>query len=331
MNWGRAEQTGVETADVTVIIVNWNGGALLAQCIEALRVQTLQPRAVLLVDNASTDGSLTSLPEWERLRILRMDSNLGFAAGNNRAMACCDTEYIALLNPDALAEPDWLQQLLVAAKAHPTAAAFGSRQLSFENPALLDGTGDCYHISGLAWRAHHGQPQNASHLQGCEIFSPCAAAALYRRAAVQAVGAFDEHFFCYLEDVDLGFRLRLAGHTARYVPGAVVRHVGSASTGGQRSAFASYHGHRNLMWVYAKNMPGPLFWFFLPLHLLANVASVLVMAARGQARLALRAKADAVRGLPHALHQRRAIQQARKATFRRIWHALDKRPWPWHR
>ena len=313
---------------VTVVIVNWNGGDLLAQCVQCLRQQTMVPTAVLVVDNASTDDSLARLPAWDRLTVLRMDSNLGFAAGNNRAIALCHTEYVALLNPDAFAAPDWLEQLLHAAQNHPEAAAFGSRQLCHENPALLDGTGDCYHWSGMAWRESHGQPQTPTHLQEREIFAPCAAAALYRRSAVQEVGGFDEHYFCYFEDVDLGFRLRLAGHTARYVPGAVVRHVGSATTGGQRSDFATFHGHRNMAWTFVKNMPGILLWTLLPLHLGAHIAGCLLLAARGQARTATRARWQAVHGLGRAWQQRQTIQQARKASIASIWHVLDKRLWP---
>lgn len=313
---------------VTVVIVNWNSGPLLAQSVQSLREQTVEPSAVFVVDNASTDDSLVRLPAWDRLTVLRMDSNLGFAAGNNQAIALCQTEYIALLNPDAFAAPDWLEQLLCAAQAHPGAAAFGSRQLCHENPALLDGTGDCYHWSGMAWRESHGQPQTPVRLYEQDIFAPCAAAALYRHGAVQAVGGFDERYFCYFEDVDLGFRLRLAGHTARYVPGAVVRHVGSATTGGQRSEFATFHGHRNMAWTFVKNMPGILFWALLPLHLVAHLAGCLLLAARGQARAAARARWHALCGLRTAWRQRQAIQRDRKASIASIWRALDKRLWP---
>lgn len=313
---------------VAVVIVNWNGGALLAQCVRHLQAQTVQPCQVLLVDNASTDDSLGQLPTWDRLTVLRMDSNLGFAAANNHAIAQCDTEYIALLNPDAFADPDWLQQLLKAAHAHPQVAAFGSRQLCNEDPTRLDGIGDCCHWSGLAWRAGHGQPQQDRHLVERDIFAPCAAAALYRRAAFVAAGGFDESYFCYLEDVDLGFRLRLAGHTARYAPAAVVRHVGSATSGGRHSDFSVFHGHRNMVWTFVKNMPGALLWPLLPLHLAVNLATLVVFSARGQARTIVRAKWQALQGLGAAWRQRRIIQRHRTATVRSIWAALDKQPWP---
>ena len=318
-------------ADVTVIIINWNAGSLLRNCLEHLRRQTLQPAQVIVVDNASTDQSL-DLPQellaWGALDIQRMGSNMGFAAGNNHALKQCTSEFVALLNPDAFAAADWLAHLRAAADQNPQAASFGSRQLSHEVPDTLDGTGDCYHASGLAWRQHHGHRQSAVHLQAGDIFAPCAAAALYRRSAVAAIHGFDESYFCYHEDVDLGFRLRLLGHTARYVPQAVVRHVGSATTGGQRSEFATYHGHRNMVWTFVKNMPGPLLWALLPLHLAANVASLVGLSLRGQGRTATRAKWHALRSLREVLRQRQSIQAQRVASSATIWSALNKSMWP---
>ena len=316
------------TGTVSVIIVNWNGGALLGQCVRQLQAQTRLPDRILLIDNASTDDSLAQLPAWPLLTVLRMDSNLGFAAGNNHAIAQCDTDYVVLLNPDAFAAPDWLEQLLQAAQAHPAAAAFGSRQLCNEDPTRLDGIGDCYHLSGMAWRHGHGQAQQAQHLVAQDIFTPCAAAALYRRDAITALGGFDESYFCYMEDVDLGFRLRLAGHTARYVPTAVVRHVGSATSGGQHSEFSVFHGHRNMVWTFVKNMPAPLLWLLLPWHLAANLAALVIFSLRGQGKTIVRAKWQALQGLGHAWQQRRSIQRQRTASVRSIWAALDKQIWP---
>ncbi|MCG6533920.1 MAG: glycosyltransferase, partial [Syntrophales bacterium LBB04] len=207
----------------------------------------------------------------------------------------------------------------------PEVAAFGSRQVCHADPEVLDGIGDNYHLSGLAWRERSGRRQQAPDLIAGEIFSPCAAAALYRRRALTDAGGFDEDFFCYLEDVDLGFRLRLAGHKAMYVPDAVVRHIGSATTGGQWSDFAVYHGFRNSVWVFVKNMPGALFWLLLPLHVALNLASVLLFSMRGQGKVILKAKRDALLGIPRMWRKRRDIQANRVASIGVIWKALDKR------
>lgn len=309
---------------VTVIVVNWNSGELLAECLRHLHDQTVKPAEILVIDNASADDSASAASHFPNVKLYRHDKNLGFAAGNNYLLNLVSSEFVALLNPDAFPEPGWLEQLLACAEAHPDAAAFGSRQLCHENPEVLDGTGDVYHVSGMVWRARHGKRQNKGDLVARDIFSPCAAAALYRREALVKVGGFDEDYFCYVEDVDLGFRLRLAGYKALYVPGAVVRHVGSATTGGQRSDFAVYHGHRNLVWTYVKNMPGTLFWLLLPLHVLANLAVLILFALRGQGRVIFRAKWDALAALPGALKKRQRIQAVRLAATMEIWQIINK-------
>ena len=139
---------------------------------------------------------------------------------------------------------------------------------------------------------------------------------------------FDEDFFCYFEDVDLGFRLRLAGHRCLLVPDAVVYHVGSATTGGQHGDFAVYHGHRNLVWTYVKNMPGALFWLLLPAHIALNLVTIVWFSLRGQGAVILKAKRDALCGLPRMWKKRRDIQKYRTASAVEIWKALDKSFWP---
>lgn len=309
---------------VSVIIVNWNSGNLLSECLHYLTLQTVRPERVFVVDNASTDGSGDLVDNADWVTVIKMPDNSGFAAGNNRALSECETEFVALLNPDAFPEPDWTAQLLKAAREYPEVAAFGSRQLCYENPYILDGIGDSYHLSGLVWRNRHGIYQQPQDKITHEIFSPCAAAAMYRREALEKTGGFDEDYFCYVEDVDLGFRLRLAGFKAIYVPGAVVRHVGSATTGGRHSDFAVYHGHRNLVWTYVKDMPGLLFWFLLPFHFILNLLTIGVFAFRGQFQVILQSKRDALKGLPHAWRKRKKLQAERVAGIRNIWEAMNK-------
>ena len=303
---------------VAVVIVNYNGGAMLARCLAALAGQTYRDFRTIVVDNASSDGSADGIEARHAgVKLVRADGNLGFAAGNNLGLRHAgDAEWVALLNPDAYAAPDWLENLMRAAEATGF-DFFGCRMRLADHPHLLDGTADIYHVSGLAWRRDHGAPVSAGAAQADEIFSPCAAAALYRRADLEAVGGFDESYFCYFEDVDLAFRLRLRGLRCAYVPEAVVDHV-SSGISGRRSDFSTYHGHRNLVWTYFKDMPAPLFWLYLPLHLLANLVSIAVCARRGQLRVILRAKRDALAGLPRVLRARRAVQVQRRADWRTL-------------
>jgi GT2 family glycosyltransferase len=310
---------------VTAIIVNFNSGPLLVECLKHLQAQTVQPEKIIVVDNASADHSVDGVSAFPNVHLFKLNENTGFAGGNNFALAHADTEFVALLNPDAFPEPDWLEHLMLAVAEYPDAVAFGSRQLCQSDSTILDGIGDNYHISGLVWREGYGLAQQTRDLIRREIFSPCAAAALYRRQALVDVGGFDENYFCYVEDVDLGFRLRLAGHKSVYVPEAVVHHVGSATTGGQHSNFSVYYGHRNLVWTFVKNMPSALFWPLLPLHLLLNLVTLGVYIFRGQGLVISRSKKDAICGLPQAWKKRKRIQADRVAKTRDIWRLLDKR------
>jgi GT2 family glycosyltransferase len=310
----------------SVLIVNWNSWKLLSRCLEALSEQTYQDFKIFVADNASDEpppkGIFSILPEVD---FIQNDRNYGFAAANNRLLKLpLESEWVALLNPDAFPEPEWLEQLINASEEHPEYSFFSSRQIAADNPEILDGDGDVYHISGLPWRDGHGKPVT-EHSTPWEVFSPCAAAAMYRKDAFLEAGGFDEDYFCYIEDVDLGFRLRLVGHKAMHVPDAVVHHLGSATTGGQRSDFSMYHGHRNLVWTFIKNMPGVLFWALLPIHVVLNIVAVARFAMRGQTMVILRAKLDAIKGIPRMWRKRREIQSHRRATVMDIWRVLDKR------
>jgi GT2 family glycosyltransferase len=311
---------------VTVVIVNWNGERFLDRCLSALLAQTVLPREIILLDNASSDASLDIIQRYASVRLLTQSENLGFARGNNLAIVAvaAESEWIALLNTDAFVEPDWLQQLITAAKDNSSYSMFASRLLMEGNRNLLDGDGDVYHVSGMVWREGQGNHKYKAGQEPREVFSPCAAAAMYRADAFKSVCGFDEDFFCYIEDVDLGYRLRLKGHRCLLVPSAVVYHIGSASAGGQQSDFAIYYGHRNLVWAYVKNMPGWLFWACMPLHIAMNLVVIFVFIWRGKGRVILQAKHDALFGLSKMWRKRREIQRQRVASVGEIWRVLNK-------
>jgi GT2 family glycosyltransferase len=318
------DRVGVASGRTAVAIVNYNGGAGLARCLDGLSRQERAPDRTLVVDNASGDGSADAVSVFRGVELIRLSRNVGFAAANNlAARAADDCEFLALLNPDAVPAPAWLSELLAAADRCPEAAAFGSRLVWARDPALLDGTGDVYHVSGRVWRQGHRKPDHEEQNVSREIFSPCAAAALYRQAAFREAGGFDEEFFCYLEDVDLGFRLRLLGHRCIYVPASVATHEGGA-TAGSHSDFAVYHGHRNLVWTWFRNMPLPLLALYLPQHLLLNVVTLAWFGLQGRIRVILRAKRDALLGLPRVLKERALLQSQRRVG------SLTPRSWMTH-
>jgi GT2 family glycosyltransferase len=303
---------------VSVVIVNWNGAHHIARCLEALEAQTFRNFEVIVVDNGSTDGSADLVTErFPTVRLLRQATNIGFAAGNNLGAGAARGTWLALLNNDAYAEPTWLEALQAVAGRDAGYVGFASCQRQAHRPEVIDGAGDAYHVSGVPWRLGfdhlYGPPWDTER----DVFAPCACAAMYAREAFLAVGGFDERFFCYLEDVDLAFRLQLRSGRFRYVPQAVVNHVGSASTG-KTSDFARYHGHRNMVWCYVKNMPTTLLWKYLPTHLAMNVGSLLSFTLRGEGAPIWRAKWDAVRGLPEMIAERRQIQRTRTASAREL-------------
>jgi GT2 family glycosyltransferase len=304
---------------VAVVVVNHNGGGVIERALESLESQTRKPDRMIVVDNASGDGSAEVISErFPGVELLRLDCNAGFAAGNNAGVAAaagCD--WIALLNPDAFPEPSWLERLLASADEHPEFSFFGSLLLRADDPGEVDGSGDAYHVGGMAWRRDNGRPLAEAHLEPGEIFSPCAAAALYRRDAFLEAGGFDESFFAYYEDSDLAFRLRLLGHRCFYEPSAVVRHVGF-STAGEESPFTVFHSQRNLVWAWVKNMPGSLLGIYLLQHLLVNLLNIGWYTVRGQGGPVLRSKAAAVRGLPAVWRARREIQRRRVISPREL-------------
>lgn len=297
-------------AEVTVIVVNWNGARVLPRCLDALAAQTVRGFALMVVDNGSTDGSADGLEErWPGCRVHRLSSNQGFAAANNLAAREASTEWLALVNTDAFLAPDWLEVMLAAAEANPACVSFASRLLQADAPHLLDGAGDTYHVSGLAWRRRWGQPAESESGAPQEVFGPCAAAALYSRRAFLEAGGFDEDLVSYYEDVDLAFRLRLRGGRCLYVPGATALHVGSSSLG-KLSSQAVYLTHRSLEWTYLKNMPGRVLLRSLPAHILMDMAYLVRYTFGGHARDIWMAKIDAARGLAAARRKRQQVQRS---------------------
>jgi GT2 family glycosyltransferase len=310
---------------VSIIIVCWNSVEYLPRCLSCLSTQTYRDFEVILIDNGSTDGSTVGLLENYsniNLHVERLEANQGFAVANNIGARLAHGKWLALLNSDAFPDPDWLEKLLKAAEKNPEFSFFASRQLQANAPHLLDGAGDALHLSGLAWHRYASWPAVQFGLEPEEVFSVCAAAALYSRRAFLQVGGFDEDLFSYHEDVDLGFRLRLQGFRCLYVPDAVVYHVGSA-TFGTHSDFALYYWQRNYIWSFVQNMPTALFWRALPAHLMANIIHIVGFSLRGRGKVVLTAKKDALRAFSRSLRKRREIQKSRQASSMQLLNTME--------
>jgi GT2 family glycosyltransferase len=308
-------------AGARIVIVNFNAGDNLRRCMAALVAQTKTDFEVRIVDNASTDGSLRYVPADDRFLVIHSGKNVGFAAGCNLGARDCAAPFVVFLNPDAFPEPSWLKALIGAAESHPDAAMFGSLQISAVDSNILDGAGDCYSCFGVPWRGGYGQPVKPLP-DYAEAFSPCGAAALYRTEWFARLGGFDEKFFCYIEDVDLAFRIRLLGGRCMQVNCAIVRHVGGA-TSGTESDFTMYHSARNRFWTIIKNAPGWLLCIVAPLHI-AFSAYLLFRFGRSSTASAIRKGLLAgFAGLPGVWSERRKIQAARMASIGDIARAIN--------
>jgi GT2 family glycosyltransferase len=297
---------------VSVVIPAWNNAASLPRCLRSLALQTRRDFEVIIIDNGSTDGCTNGLDQSRSeldLHVERWPENRGFAAANNYGARLARGKWLACLNADAFPEPDWAERLLEAAEENPMGFFFASRLLNANHPDLLDDAGDSYHISGLARKRYHGYPAEQYGLHREEVFSACAAAALYDRDTFLQVGGFDEDFFSYFEDVDLGFRLRLQGYRCLFVPEAVVAHEGSTSIGA-KSDFAIYYWQRNIIWSFFKNTPTTLMWKALPAHMIINTVFTVYHILRGHIGSVVKGIWDAISGLPRCLSKRKDIQKA---------------------
>ncbi|HEY9081010.1 glycosyltransferase family 2 protein [Magnetovibrio sp.] len=278
-----------------IVIVNYNSGPWLQKVIDGLALQTFEDFEVVIVDNDSSDDSFASLSLPDaRFHLVALPNNTGFAFANNRGFEGSSSEWFCTLNPDCIPESDWLTRMSEASRRFPDIDMFGSTQLMADMPDQVDGYGDFLSIYGIPWRALHGH--HVSELPDDDIFafSPCAAAAFYRRTAYEKVGGFEEAFFCYLEDIDLGWRLQRQGAQCVQVRRAVVHHKGSLITI-RNSPFSLYHSQRNRVWMVRRNMPPLLAGLSLLMGALLYIPILLFKYDGAGRKAALRGALDGVR------------------------------------
>jgi len=308
--------------DATVLIVAYRSRATLPRLAAALNAQTLKPARVRVLENGSPEAEridADALPAGAELVVSQ--DNLGFAAGNNRLAAGCESAWLILLNPDAFPEADWIEQLAAAAERYPDAAMFGSAQLADGRDGVLDGAGDVLHVIGFNYRAGFGRI--AAPPPDGETFGPCGAAMMIRRDLFERLGGFDERFFCYVEDMDLAWRARLLGERAIQLQNARVSHMGYGSSG-RRSEFATYHGARNRIWMVLKCAPLPQLVAIAPFHAALTGLLWLLAARFGQISVFSRAIGDAFAAWPEIMEDRRRIQAERRVP---VWRHVRQMAW----
>ena len=310
--------------DVSVIVVTWNGRQHLDGCLDAVAAQRGVSLEVVLVDNASSDGTVDYVRgRHPAVRIVALSQNRGFAGGNNAGVADARAPVVAFLNNDTIADPGWLQALVAGLDQPSGFALVTSRIVYMHDPQIIDSAGDGFLRAGGAFKRLHGMPSTTA-TEPLEVFGMCGAACLMAKSVFHELGGFDEDFFASHEDVDLSYRARLRGYRVRYVPDAIVRHHGSATLGRQ-SARAVYYGQRNLEWVYLKNSPASILLRTAAGHFAYNVAAAVHFAQAGQGLAFIRAKGAALAGLPAMLRKRAAVQRARRVADGEIWRVLEPR------
>lgn len=240
----------------SVVIPNWNGKRFLATCLDALGAQTFADLEVILVDNASADGSQDFVrAEYPDVRLIELEENRGFTGACNLGIEAATGAYIALLNNDTEVQPDWAQQVATAFAEHPHAGIVASKMLLFDQRDRFHTAGDFFTIDGRAGNRGAWEWDRGQYDRGEYVFSACGGSAAYRKSMLDQIGALDDDFFFLLEDIDLAWRAQLAGYTVWYEPRAIVFHHLSATGGG---VTASYHDGRNGIWLIVKNMPSKL-------------------------------------------------------------------------
>lgn len=239
---------------VTIIIPNYNGHAFLKDCLEALTPQLREDIHVLVVDNGSTDESVSYLKSYEGIEMLLLPENTGFCGAVNAGIKASRTKYVILLNNDTKVLPGYVDGLIAAMEKDERIFSGSARMLQMHVPELIDDAGDEYCALGWAFARGKGKPASA-YEKHTEVFAACGGASIYRRAVFDEIGYFDDHHFAYLEDIDIGYRARIFGYRNVYVPEAKVLHFGSGSSGSRYNTFKVKLSSRNSVYLPWKNMP----------------------------------------------------------------------------
>lgn len=323
---------------ISVVIANFNGEKYLAGCLEALSRQTFRDFEVVVVDNGSTDGSLALIEkDFPWVKVVRLDTNTGFAKGNNIGIRMSGSKYVATLNNDTIVSERWLEELYGAAESDGAVGMVASKILLGVEGGEIDSAGMLFYPDGMTRQRGRGETDGGQFDGKRDVLFPSACAALYRRRMFDEIGLFDEDFFSYCEDADLGLRGRLAGWKAVLAPGAVVRHLYSI-TGGRYSEFKALHVERNHFWVLLKDMPArylltlPLYtaWrYIVQIYGLLSGKGSVARFAEGASRSRLfttviKAYVNALRGTPRMLIKRKKIWKERRIGSREYGDLLKR-------
>jgi hypothetical protein len=323
-----------ERRAIAVVVVNWNRCDLLRHCLRSLVRQTIaRPFDVVVVDNGSHDGSVEMVRrEFSnehnfRLTVICNRENKGFCEANNQGISASESDFVALLNNDAEAEPHWLEALVQAFHDRPRVGMAASKILVYEDPARIDKVGHLIYPDGQNRGRGSGELDAGQYDRLEEVLWPDGCAAMYRRQMLDRIGLFDEDFFAYADDAELGLRARIAGWSCLYMPDAVVRHH-RGQTLGLLSTRRLELIERNRILLAAKLFPWSLLWLN-GAYYATRIAAGLMAAVRGKGEVSrfpglrgklkvatalIRADFAALWMLPRMLRKRRRLKSIRQLT-----------------
>jgi len=241
---------------VSVLVLNFNGREYLDECLQSLLSQSYGNFEIIVIDNGSTDGSVDHLKERykNKIRILSLSSNRGFTGGNNAGIKAAAGEYVALLNNDTEVEKDWLRNLVNCMQTDDRVGMVGSKVLHFFRRTEIDNTGHLMYPDGLNRGRGRLETDHCQFDEKTDILFPSACAALYKKKLFEDTGGFDERFFLYGDDTDIGLHAVYRGYRAVYCPKAVVYHRYSGTVGGY-SLSKVFYVERNRVWLLIKYFP----------------------------------------------------------------------------
>ena len=318
---------------VSVIILNWNGLEHLKDCLPSMTAQNYENLEIIVVDNGSTDGSIEYIQKEfpDTVTLIRNAENVGFCIGNNIGIEVASGEYLVVLNNDTELDANWISALVDIAEKHPDVGMFASKILSFYDRDKIDCVGHLIYPDGLSRGRGRGETDNGQYDQIEEVIFPSGCAAFYRKAMLDEIGLFDEQFFIYVEDSDLGMRGRLAGWKCLYVPQAIVYHKYSATMGGY-SPQKAYLVERNRIWSVVKTLPLSMlitsFYYTFVRYVLNAYGAMFGSGASGQFTrefskralvfTLLKSYQSALLGMLAMLKKRRQIKKKTKVTNKQI-------------
>ncbi len=315
-------------AKVTVVLVNWNGAEIISAALDSLRVQTFKDFDAVVVDNNSQDDSISFIAKnYPEVKVIRESKNHGFAAAVNIAVRNIQSEYFALLNTDAVADKNWLKQLVETADADDGLAVVTSVSV-FPDGETIDALGDDMSRWGVAFPRLRGKSVASAKKQSSqEIFSGSGGYSLYRVKVWREIGGFDSAFFMYYEDVDYCYRARLNGYGIGLASGALITHGLGVSSGKRGKNFSRRYVIRNAQYVYWKNTPTKIIYRTAIKFCFVNVYMALAAIKSLAFRELFTAYFEFVRAIPRIFRERKHIQDRSKVTWPELYRMMS-RQWP---